>query len=295
MHQGRRLPPINAIRVFEAAARHQSFTRAGAELGMTQAAVSYQIKVLEERLGFALFDRKPREVTLTARGRNLSRATSEAFHILQTAYDEAAEDEESVLTITTLPTLASKWLAPRLGAFQIAHPGLAVRLDASAQILDLHSEGFDVGIRSGMGDWPGLTAHRLFPVAATPLIPTQALEKIGPLTRPRDLLKLRLVGPIHWWRDWMTAQGEGDAPLPARTALDLDSQQMEIDAALAGGDLAVMASPVFFAREIEAGLLVQPYEAALTLGRHYWLVYDSTRRSRKIRTFIDWVLAEAGQ
>lgn len=292
MHKPRRLPPINAIRVFEAAARHQSFTRAGTELCMTQAAVSYQIKVLEDRLGFSLFDRKPREVTLTPRGRSLSHATTEAFHILNAAYGDAVAEDEAILTITSLPTFASNWLVPRLGAFQVANPDLAVRLDTSPQVHDLTRDEFDVGIRSGMGDWPGLTAHHMFPVAATPLVPAQAIERISPLERPRDLLKLRLIGPIQWWREWMDDQGETDAALPAHTALDLETQQMEIAAALAGGDAAVMASPVFFVRELESGVLVRPYEAELKSGRSYWMVHDAARRSRKVRVFVDWILSE---
>src|SRR5687767_13964178 len=121
------LPPLSAIRAFEAAARLQSFTRAANELHMTQAAVSYQIKQLEQRLGLILFQRLPRQVVLTAAGQRLAPSVLDAFKTLQTAFAQALERAESELAITSLPTIASNWLVPRLGTFQLAHPKLAVR------------------------------------------------------------------------------------------------------------------------------------------------------------------------
>src|SRR5918999_316827 len=120
------LPPLPAIRCFEAAARHQSFTRAAEELGMTQAAVSYQIKVLEDRVGGPLFLRGPRGVALTETGRRLAPAVTDAFAALQAAFGDLSEAEEGVLAVSATATFASNWLVPRLGAFSLAHPGIAV-------------------------------------------------------------------------------------------------------------------------------------------------------------------------
>ena len=145
------LPPLAAIRVFEAAARHLSFTKAAAELGMTQAAVSYQIKLLEERVGTPLFLREGRQVVLTEAGRRLSVAATEAFDGLRAAFAAVHETSNAVLTLSASHALASTWLAPRLGAFQLAHPGLAVRLMASDRLTDFVREEVDAGLRSGHG------------------------------------------------------------------------------------------------------------------------------------------------
>ena len=157
------LPPLAAIRAFEAAARHASFTKAAEELGMTQAAVSYQIKVLEERVGVPLFLRRPRQVVLTEAGQRLAPAVSEAFALLSEAYAAVRTGAQGTLVISTIQTFGSNWLARHLGSFQIAHPSIAVRLDTSSHMVDFAREEIDVGIRSGGGKWPGLAAHMLFP------------------------------------------------------------------------------------------------------------------------------------
>jgi len=161
--------PLSAVRIFEAAARLKSFTRAAQELGVTQAAVSWQVKALERRLDQALFQRLPREVVLTAAGERLARASTEAVNLLRAALSDLTETGEGVLSITTLQTLATQWLAPRIGAFQVAHPRLAVRLESNAALVDLLNQNVDVAIRSGDGDWPGLESHFLFPANQTPL------------------------------------------------------------------------------------------------------------------------------
>lgn len=289
----RRLPPINAIRVFEAAARLESFTRAGDELGMTQAAVSYQIKLLEERLGFALFRREPRRVTLTPRGRRLSASATEAFRVLEAAFGDAAKAAESVLTISTMPTFSANWLVPRLGAFQVAHPKLAVRVDTTHRLVDLTREDVDVGIRSGDGDWPGHEAKLLFDDSLAALAPAEAVARFGPFTHPRDVLRLRLIGPIDWWRKWFALGGVPDDELPERTTLELESQYAEVSAAISTGDAAAIVSPLYFTRELEAGVLVQPFDHLVPEGK-VWVTYDRARRqSPKIRAFVRWVRAEA--
>jgi LysR family glycine cleavage system transcriptional activator len=288
----RRLPPINAIRVFEAAARLESFTRAGEELGMTQAAVSYQIKVLEERLGYPLFVRETRRVSLTPRGRQLSIAATEAFRTLEAAFAATTESAETLLTITTTPSFSANWLAPRLGGFQIAHPHLAVRVDTSIRVIDLLREDMDIAVRWGDGNWPGLEAHFLMEDAMTVLVTARAAAQFGPFTHPRDLLKLRLIGWIDGWRRWFAQTDVPLSALPERPALEFETQQMEVNAALSIGDAAVIVSPRYFERELQAGLLVRPFPVELG-GNHIWVVYDrSRRRSPKIRDFVSWIRAE---
>ncbi|PWE18188.1 LysR family transcriptional regulator [Marinicauda salina] len=286
-----RLPPINAIRVFEAAARLGGFTRAGEELGMTQAAVSYQIKQLEERLGFPLFVREGRRVSLTRQGEALSERTSEAFRMLERAFDAARRGGDDILTISALPTFCENWLVPRLSAFQKAHPRLGVRIDAERRLVDVRGGEADIAVRVGSGDWPGLETRFLFPGSVAPLVPAAAVAAHGPFERPEDLLKLRLIGPIEWWRGWFAAVGAGDAPLPERPALELETQTMEVAAAMGAGDAAVMVTPFYFASEIAAGALVKPFETELDEGAGHWLVYDPDRaRTPKIRAFVEWVL-----
>src|SRR5689334_20848898 len=153
------LPPLAAVRVFEATARHLSFTRAAAELGMTQAAVSYQIKLLEERIGVPLFLRRPRQVALTEAGQRFAPQVTEAFALLADAYAAVRGIAEGTLVISTIQTFASNWLARHLGSFHLLHPSLAVRLETQSRMVDFAREEIDVGIRSGGGKWPGLVVH----------------------------------------------------------------------------------------------------------------------------------------
>lgn len=287
-----RLPPMSAIRVFEAAARHQSFTRAAEELGMTQAAVSYQIKMLEDRVGAPLFTRLPRQVVLTAKGRQLAPAVTEAFEALRDAFDGLEEAVQSVLSITTLTTFASAWLVPRLGRFQQLHPNIAVQIDISTQIIDLAKSDFDIAIRSGTGDWPGVEAHLLFPNQFTPVCSPDLIRNVD-LRKPADLLKLPILTPSDpWWQDWFTAAGLPEVDLSDRPDNSLGAQQFEGMAAMAGQGLA-MVNPYFFPNDLAAGRLVQPFDLVVTADRSYWLAYPKARRrSAKIQAFRDWALSE---
>jgi LysR family glycine cleavage system transcriptional activator len=289
------LPPLAAIRCFEAAARHQSFTRAAEELGMTQAAVSYQLKILEERLGGPLFLRGARGVTLTDSGRRLAPAVTDAFAKLRAAFEELSQSSGGVLSITTLASFATSWLVPRLGAFQLAHPDIAVKLDVSGGLVDFAREEMDVGIRTGHGDWPGLTGHRLFAVAFTPMLSPRLLDKLGPLESPADLPKFPLLDPTDaWWSEWFLAAGMEPPDLSQRTEMRVFYQNLAGTAALAGQGVA-MLTPAFFADELRDGRLVQPFPFIRESGSHYWLVYpQARRRSPKIRAFRDWILETTG-
>jgi LysR family glycine cleavage system transcriptional activator len=290
----RRLPPLSAVKVFEAAARHQNFTRAAAELGMTQAAVSYQIRLLEERLGVPLFLRSKRRVTLSEAGRRAAPLVAQAFDTLADAFGSVVAEDEGVLAISTTQTFASNWIAPRLGAFQLARPELAVRLHTDNRVVDFAREEVDVAIRStlGEGSWPALRSHFLFRLHSTPIC-SAAFCETHRIREPEDLLRVPRLSPgDEWWVFWFRAAGvavpEGERPAGIR----FDTQAMEGQAALSGAGIS-MLTPLFWRSELAAGRLVQPFDLVSFEGPAYWLVYPEHRRNQaKVRTFREWMLAE---
>jgi len=283
--------PLSAIRIFEAAARLKSFTRAAEELGVTQAAVSWQVKALEQRLDQPLFLRRPREVVLTPAGERLARAATEAVNLLRAAISDLTESAEGVLAVTTLETLAIQWLAPRLGGFQLNHPKLAVRLDTTGRMVDLARENIDVAIRSGAGDWAGMECLPLFPSVVTPVLSPALAERLGPLVRPEDLRAAPLIGLAEEWDAWFATAGAAASPVPSGPRLAADLQTIEVASALAGQGV-VLASPIYFAAEIAAGRLVQPFATLTTTHPGVWLVYPTERRrSPKIAAFRTWLAA----
>lgn len=288
----RKIPPLAAVRVFEAAARHENFTAAAGELGMTQAAVSYQIRVLEERIGVPLFARVKRRVVLTEAARRAGPVVSGAFDALQDAFAMLASEDAGVLTISCATTFASNWLAPRLGGFQMERPELAVRLDASDRLADLTHDEVDVGIRAGYGGWPGLRAHFLFRLHFAPMVSPAFLARF-PLDTPADLLAVPRLSPDDvWWKLWFEAAGVAATATPSRPAIRLDSQVLEGNAALAGQGAAIL-SPLYWQNDLIAGRLVQPFPLIGFQGPSFYLVYPEQRRTRpKIAAFRDWLLRE---
>ncbi len=289
----RDLPPLATIRVFEAAARHLSFTRAAEELGMTQAAVSYQIKILEERVGTPLFLRLARTVELTQTGRLLAPATSEALERLATAFAAARTDTGGVLSLSVVPTFAAHWLAPRIGGFQLRHPEIAVRITATREIADFARDDVDVAIRSGDGAWPSLVAHHLMAIDFAPMLSPKLAARLGTPAQPADLLTLPLIGSDDpWWPSWFATHGIDDYTPAGRPITHMGDQHLEARAAIGGQGVAIL-TPAFYTAEVESGLLMQPFGAAKEEGRSYWLCYPEGRRNvPKIRAFRDWVLAE---
>ena len=286
--------PLNALRVFESVARLSNFTRAGEELGMTQTAVSYQVKLLEETLGARLFVRRPRQVELTEAGARLAPKTAEAFGLLGEALANFKSASEETLTVTTTPTFATHWLAGRIGRFQLAAPHIAVRMIANFELADFARDAVDVAIRYGTGGQRGLAFHELMRIDYTPLLSPRLLEGAGSLNEPRDLLNLRLIDPDDpWWRTWFDAAGVHDAHLERRPRARLGSQTFEATAAIAGHGVAIL-TPAFYRNEIASGLLMQPFPLICSDERTaYWLTYPETRRHQpKIRAFRDWLLGE---
>jgi LysR family glycine cleavage system transcriptional activator len=287
----RHLPPLAAVKAFEAAARHENFTLAAAELGMTQAAVSYQIRLLEERLGVPLFLRSKRRVTLSDAGRRVAPLVSDAFDRIAEGFSDLLDEDESVLSVSTAQTFASNWLAARLGAFQIERPELAVRLQTSNSMVDFARDDADLAIRTGEGPWPGLRQHFLFHHHFTPMC-TPAFRDRHCLEAPEDVLRVpRLTPADDWWEIWLNSAGVA-APDDRRPGIRLDSQTTEGQAALAGHGLA-MLTPMFWRAELASGRLVQPFALIACERRGYWLVYPEHKRARaKIRGFREWLLGE---
>lgn len=287
------LPPLAAVRVFEAAARLLSFTRAAAELGMTQAAVSYQIKILEERVGAPLFLRRPREVALTEAGKRLAPEITRAFDTMREAFMGLGESEGGTLIVNTMHTFAAQWLAPRLGIFQLRHPDIAVRLETSQRLVDFAREEVDVVVRAGMGKWPGLVATKLLDVRFTPMLSPALAASIGGIKEPADILKLPLLDADDpWWIRWLDAYGLPHDVLAHQTTPSTNMQTFDAIAAMAGQGVTLL-TPEYFQRELADGRLIQPFERIIDEGTSYWLAYPESRRNvRKIRAFRDWIVEE---
>jgi len=290
-----RLPPLSAIRVFESAARHQNFTQAAAELGMTQAAVSYQIRLLEERLGTSLFARVKGRVSLTEAGRRIAPLVANAFETLDDAFSGLVAEDQALLSLSAAQTLATTWLAPRLGRFQVRHPSLAVRLSTDNRLVDFSTGEFHAAIRVGRGDWPGLKCHFLFRMNFSPICTPDFVAAHG-LARPEQLLDIPRLSPRDdWWADWLDDVGVTAPAATADPGLVLDNQVMEANAAFAGAGIALM-TPFFWRDELAAGRLVQPFPHVHVTNRGHWLVYPEGRRNQpKIAAFRDWILAEVAR
>ena len=289
----RRLPPLNALRAFEAAARHLSFTQAAEELNVTQAAVSHQIRSLEDWLGFPLFRRLSRALILTEAGQLLYPEVREALDILATAVNRVQrQDEEGVLTVTTMDSFAQSWLVPRLGRFRQSHADIDVRLVMNDRMVDLAREGMDVAIRYGRGSWPGLTVtllrtEELFPVCAPEL-----LAEGPPLVTPDDLSHYTLLHdemPVDW-RDWLAAVGCDT--VNAERGPGYSHSNLVLLAARAGEGVALGRS-VMVADDLAAGRLVRPFDFALPAPQAYYLACVQGAEDRpKVRAFREWLQAE---
>lgn len=288
------LPPLAAVRAFEAAARLLNFTEAARELAMTQAAVSYQIKLLEERVGTPLFERVGRRVELTPQGQALAATVIRAFDEMRGGFSALSADNAAVLTVSCSNSFAHLWLAPRIGRFQMRQPDLAVRIHASNALADLARERIDIAVRSSnVPSWPGLDMDLLAPTRIAPMCSPAFVASAGPFGEAADLLRaLRLSPEDYWWNEWFAAMGVDEMSVKGPTPLVLDSQQMEGRAAMAGQGIAIL-SPFFWRAEIEAGQLIEPVPSYVIETRTYRVVYPHANRNLpKIRAFRDWIRAE---
>ncbi|MBO9524782.1 MAG: LysR family transcriptional regulator [Sphingobium yanoikuyae] len=287
------LPPLSAIRVFEAAARLENFTAAAQELGMTQAAVSYQVKLLEERLGISLFQRTGRKVALTEKGREIAPILTRAFDQMRQGFAALTQDHSAVLSISCTNSFAHLWLAPRIGAFQMRHPNLAVRIMADDAVVDLARDGIDLAVRGGKGEWPGLEAKLLTHNRLVPMCSPAWRDRYGPVADAQALHALPRLSPDDmWWHEWFAAMGVEADPADGPPGIALDSQVMEGRAAIAGQGVAIL-NHFLWKAEVEAGQLVEAVPSYVREIASYWLVYPPhARNTPKIKAFRDWICAE---
>ena len=290
----RRLPSLNGLKAFEAAARHLSFTRAAAELNVTQAAVSHQVKALEERLGLALFRRLNRALLLTDEGQALLPPLSEALDRMALAVDGLARREETgVLTVSTLDSFAAGWLVRRLRRFRALYPDIEIRIATSNHLVDFTRDDVDIAVRYGRGEWPGLDSVRLMTEKIFPVCSPALLADGPPLEKPQDLCFHTLLHEemLEDWRMWLLAAGVGDVD-PTRGPWYTQAN-LVILAAMAGEGVALGRS-VLVADDLAAGRLVKPFDVSLPAEYAYYVVHPEAAAGRpKVCAFRDWLLEEA--
>lgn len=291
-----RLPSLNALRAFEVAGRHLSFTRAARELNVTQAAVSHQIKALEAQLGVRLFRRAARGLLLTDTGQAYLADVREAFRrLIQATERLRVRDVAGVLTVSVLPSLASRWLIHRLGSFQERHPEIDVRVSADDRSVQFDREDVDVAIRYGRGVYPGAEADLFLTEELFPVCSPRLMEGPHPLRRPADLAHHMLLHddlPTNWAM-WLKVAGATNVD-PTRGPAFTDSG-MVLQAAIDGMGVALGRSALA-GDDLAAGRLIRPFDITLPAENAYYLVYPEPTANRpKIKAFRDWILAEAEQ
>src|SRR5262245_38595762 len=288
----RRLPPLNALRAFAAAARNDNFTRAAEELGVSQVAVSQQVKSLEASLGLKLFARDGKRLFITSAGTQYLAVVRDAFDRIAVGTDRLLRKRpSSVLTISTSPDFGAKWLVHRLGRFAAAYAEMDLRVSTTTKQVDLITEHVDLAIRHGNGHWTGLDAVALCPERLVPVCSPSLLSG-SCIRHASDLLKLPLLRLDGWitWSTWFEASG---VSAPARRGPVLNQASMLIDAAVDGQGVA-LARTTLAAWDLLHSRLVVPVEVSLPLENTYWIAYPKlAAREPKVIALRDWLLAEA--
>jgi LysR family transcriptional regulator, glycine cleavage system transcriptional activator len=287
------LPSLNGLRAFEAAARHLSFTRAAAELNVTQTAISHQIRRLEAQLGVRLFVRRNRALLLTREAQGYLPAVRTAFEDLRRATARLQRpDRDELLTVSTTASLAAKWLVTRVATFQDAHPTIEVRITTSTHLVDFQREEVDMAVRYGRGHWPGLRAQWLMAEDIFPVCSPSLLKDARPLRHPEDLAHHTLLHASvsrEDWRLWLTAAGL-PVSLALRRGLNFDQSFMALQAAMEGLGVALGRTRLV-ERDIAAGRLIVPFDVVLPSDAGFYIVApEETADAPKIRLFRDWLV-----
>jgi LysR family glycine cleavage system transcriptional activator len=289
----RRLPPLNTLRAFEAAARNESVTRAAEELHVTQGAVSQQIKSLEGTLGIKLFARERQRLVMTEAGRDYLAVVRDALDRIAVGTERLVQRQTSgVLTVSTSPDFAAKWLVHRLGRFAKSYPDIDLRVSATVHHVDFAREEVDVAVRHGDGRWPGLEAVRLCSEQLFPVCNPKLLMGRNRIATAADLLKFPLLRLEDWktWTRWFDAAGVTD---PVAHGPILNRASMLIDAAVDGQGVA-LARTALAAWDLILGRLVRPIDISLRTSHTYWIVSPTaTSGVPKIASFRNWLVAEA--
>lgn len=283
--------PLNALRAFESSARHLSFTRAARELNVTQAAVSQQVRALEERLGAQLFKRLPRGLGMTDEGQALLPVVSDAFGRIDAVLRQFEGGHfHEVLTVGVVGTFAVGWLMPRLNRFRGVHPFVELRLLTHNNLVDFAAEGFDCAIRFGDGNWPGTQAVALLDAPLTALCAPDVAQR---LNTPRDLAAETLLRSYRAdeWALWLAAAGLPEAAIRGPV---FDSSRLMVEAAMLGAGVA-LAPARMFERELQSERLVRPFDIEVNTGG-YWLTWlKSKRMTPAMQAFRDWIVAQAAE
>jgi LysR family transcriptional regulator, glycine cleavage system transcriptional activator len=298
----RLVPGTRALRTLIAAGKHLNFTRAADEIGLTPAAVSLQIKEIEDQLGVKLFTRTSRTIRLTEPGIILCDAAADALDVMHRAVSKAQKASRGTaqLKVTVDPQFATKWLMRRVERFRKLHPDIDLRFDIAYEVRDFEVDDIDIAIRFGAGKYPGLSADRLFDNVIVPVCSPRLLASGKPLNEPRDLLHHTLAH-IEWsrqgvtwpnWRMWMAAAGVED--FDDSNTLVFETSSNAVDAAMAG-DAVALADFVMVANDLAEGRLVRPFELSIKVPSEYayFLVYpEASASDRRVAAFRDWMLSE---
>lgn len=287
-NHNRKTPPLRALKIFEAAARHQNFTATGSEIGLTQSAVSRKVSELEAFLGAQLFFRSGPNLFLTPVGKRLSEKLSVAFEALEQACQEVhPEKESSIVTLSMLPSVAAKWFAPRLGEFTRQNPQIDLRISASRNLVDFEREGIDGAIRYGTGNWSGVEAILLATETVQPVCAPSLLQELD-LEKPADLLTAPLLHAdiAEDWATWFKRAGVEGVDIPRGPKLGDDTANLQ--AALTGQGVALGRS-LLVEDDLVAGLLVAPFSEKLTASYSYWFVTPS-RSGDNVSIVKDWII-----
>lgn len=289
-----KLPSLTAIRAFEATARHLSVSQAAAELNVTHAAVSQQIRALEDWLGVKLIKRVGRSIALTESGAMYAAALLNAFEgILDATRQVRAFNDAGPVNVTTTPTFASRWMVPRLNRFRALYPDVIVRISPETELVDLAREDVDLGVRYGSGKWPGLTAERIIGGTLAPVCSPAYLAKAPPLEKPVDLMNHQLIDDSDpdEWSEWLRTMGVDDVQLDSRSFFTI--KHLGHQAALEGQGV-FLGVVSLMEEDIRAGRLVLPLGPGDEVPLDYYLV---TRKDVPLRTparqFWEWILEEA--
>ena len=293
--------PLNALRAFDAAARHMSFKLAAEELHVTPAALSYQIRSLEDLLQVKLFERSNRKVALSPAGVRLYPGARDAFQRLSAAVEQVAPDHNNhVLVISAGPAFSAKWLAPRLSRFLELHPDLDPRISANLIKSDFANEQIDVAVRFGGGDYPDLTSTLLMTETITPMCSPDLLLGERPLQRPEDLRNFTLIHDdsliafpkAPGWSTWLEQTGTRD--VDTERGLRFNHADHALDAAIEGAGV-VMGRAVLGERDLRLGRLIKPFDMELPVEYSFYLVAPPDKwMSKNVSAFRDWILEEIG-
>ena len=290
----RQIPPLTALRAFEAAGRHLSFTKAADELHVTQAAISHQVKSLEKYLGLKLFRRLNRTLLLTDAGQLYLPPLTDAFEGITRATHRLRQHlGRARLTVSVLPSFAAGWLVPRLGRFRQRCPDVDLRIDPTNSLTDFRRDDVELGILYGRGNYPGLRTDRLMREEFFPVCSPRLLEGPAPLRDPADLTHHTLLHDDMTvdWRTWLLAAGvEG---VDAERGITVTDSSMLLRAAIAGQGVA-LARSVLAADEIASGRLVRPFDVDVPAEYAYYLAYpEESADQSNVVAFREWILEEA--